>query len=345
VAATLRDVAKLAGVSVATASRALQGNYPVSAEKQERIWDAVRQLHYEPNDAAQRLAEAHRLVRGVDTQVRHTYSVGLVLNLGASRVFADPYWSLVLEGVRQELVLQQYHLRFAFTLADLAQGRQRRLLSRAHIDGLIVIGEPYPSEEIGAERTVWLPSTLDPTVIPEEQGIDLVVPESRRAMMKLADHLIGLGHRRFGFLGPVVESRDAFKQALAGHGLEIAPDYLIDTTWSAEEAYEKVKARFSEGQLPDVLACADDGLAIGVIRAAKEVGLRLPDDLAVSGFNDNDFARDVEPPLTTIRVQKELLGEVAVRKLIERINRPSLPPVIQIIPTTLMIRASCGEPR
>ena len=339
--ATLRDVAKLAGVSVATASRALQGNYPVSAEKQERIWEAVRQLHYEPNDAAQRLAEAHRLVRGVDTQVRHTYSIGLVLNLQGFRVFADPFWSLVLEGVRQELILQQYHLRFVFTLADLAQGRQRRLLSRAHIDGLILVGEPYPCEEIGAKRTVWLPATLDPSLVLEDQGVDTVGPEYGRAMRKLAEHLIGLGHQRFGFIGPV-ESHLAFQQALARHDFAIAPGCLLETSWSAEEAYAKAKAQFSAGTIPDVFVCADDGLAIGVIRAAKEAGLRLPNDLAVTGFNDNDFARDVDPPLTTVRVPKELLGEVAVRKLIERINRPDLPPVMQLIPTSLVIRASCG---
>jgi DNA-binding LacI/PurR family transcriptional regulator len=343
--ATLRDVAKLAGVSLATASRALHGDYPVSQEKQERIWEAVRQLHYEPNDAAQRLAEGQRLVKRVDSQVRQTYSIGLILNLGGTKVFADPFWSPVLEGVRQELVRQHYHLRFAFTLADFAQSRQRRLLSRMHIDGLIVFGEPYPNSEIGPERTVMVPTSHAMALTPAPHRVDVVMHECRWAMTQMVDHLVGLGHRRFSFVGPVLdpgERRLAFLQALATRGFQVAPDLLIETSWSAEEAYTRARAFISRGTVPDVFVCANDGIAIGVMRAAKESGLRLPNDLAVTGFDDIAFARDVDPPLTTVHVPKELLGEVVVRKLIERIDRPDLPPLIQVIPTTLVIRASCG---
>ncbi len=81
------------------------------------------------------------------------------------------------------------------------------------------------------------------------------------------------------------------------------------------------------------------------MRAAKERGLRLPDDLAITGFDDISFARDLDPPLTTIHVPKELLGELAVRKLMERINRPDRPPVVQTVQTTLVVRASCGAPQ
>ena len=343
--ATLRDVAKLAGVSVATASRALQGNYPVSTEKQERIWEAVRQLHYAPNDAAQRLAEAHRLVRGVDTQVRHTYSVGLVLNLASTKVFSDPFWSLVLEGVKQELVHQQYHLRFVLTPDDLAQNRQRRLLTGAHVDGLIVLGEPYPCLEIGSERTVVIPINDAGTIDADPLPVDVVTCESRQAMARLTDHLIGLGHKRFGFIGPIRDRGVILRQELASHDIRLEPALVVETSWSAEEAHAKAHVLLQGGTVPDVLVCANDGIAIGVMRAAKECGLRLPDDLAVTGFDNITFARDVDPPLTTVNVPKELLGEVAVRKLVERINRPDLPPVIQVVPTSLVIRASCGARR
>src|SRR5579871_3975722 len=134
--ATLRDVARLAGVSISTASRALSGDHTglVASETQRRVWEAVQQLQYEPNDAAQ------RLVRAVDDPERRTHNVGLILG-NTSYKFNDPFWSPVLHGVDTELSRQHYHLRFAFTLDDLKLSHQRRLLARAHIDGLILAGD------------------------------------------------------------------------------------------------------------------------------------------------------------------------------------------------------------
>lgn len=104
-------------------------------------------------------------------------------------------------------------------------------------------------------------------------------------------------------------------------------------------------ALFALLDIPDALACGCDTIAIGAMRAAKERGLRLPDDLAITGFDDIVFARDLDLPLTTIHVPKELLGELAVRKLLERIDHPERPPVVQMVPTTLVAPGSCGAPR
>lgn len=143
VAATLRDVALKAGVSVSTVSRTLSDDktHPVAAETRKRIWELVRELQYEPNDAAQ------RLVRRVDSQVRRTYNVGLILGVVAYK-FSDPFWSAVLEGVDEELIRQEYHLRFALSVDDSMHERQRQLVSRAHVDGLILLGGvgPYVTE-------------------------------------------------------------------------------------------------------------------------------------------------------------------------------------------------------
>jgi len=339
---TLRDVAKLAGVSISTASRALSGDRsrPVAAETQERIWEAVRQLDYEPNDAAQ------RLVGRVDSQVRRTYNVGLVLG-NVSYKFSDPFWSPVLDGVDDELIKQEYHLRFAFTIDDLKRRHQRSLLTRAHVDGMILVGMRPFSRAVEHDRTVVIEGGNDRVRWDEQTRVDVITIEKRRAMYRLVGHLVALGRRRFGFLGPSSaedERAEAFVQALARHGLPLDPTLCVETPWSAEGAYPFAQALLARDDLPDALVCGCDTIAIGAMRAAKQRGLRLPDDLAITGFDDIPFARDLDPPLTTVRVPKEVMGEVAVRKLMERINRPDLPPIIQIIPTTVVVRASCGAP-
>jgi DNA-binding LacI/PurR family transcriptional regulator len=113
----------------------------------------------------------------------------------------------------------------------------------------------------------------------------------------------------------------------------------------AEGAYEVTKTLLSGDDIPDALVCACDTIAIGAMRAAKEHGLRLPDDLAITGFDDIDFARDLDLPLTTIHVPKELLGELAVRKLIERFSHAERPPIVRTVQTTLVVRHSYGAPR
>jgi len=119
----------------------------------------------------------------------------------------------------------------------------------------------------------------------------------------------------------------------------------LPSRWQAEGAYEVTKTLCASENRPDALVCGCDAIAIGAMRAAKECGLRLPNDLAIAGFDDIPFGRDLDPPLTTIHVPKELLGELAVRKLVERVIHPVRPPVVQMVQTTLVVRGSCGAPR
>jgi LacI family transcriptional regulator len=343
VAATLRDVAKLAGVSVSTASRALSGDRsrPVAAETQERIWEAVRQLNYEPNAAAQ------QLVHRVEGQVRRTYNVGLILG-NVSYKFSDPFWSPVLDGVDNELIRKQYHLRFAFLVGDLKHGERRRLLSRTHVDGLILAGGVRPlGGALGASLSVMIEG--DDTIRWQSPlRVDMIAMEKRRAMYQLVEHLASLGRRRIAFLGPsptIDERAEAFPHAMARVDLPCPDEWRVLSPWTAEGAYPVAQALLAEhGRVIDALVCACDTIAIGAMRAAKECGMRLPDDLAITGFDDIHFARDLDPPLTTVHAPKELLGELGARRLLERIENPDLPPIVQMVPTTLVVRASCGAP-
>jgi DNA-binding LacI/PurR family transcriptional regulator len=325
---------------MSTASRALNGDQgrSVALETRERILEVARQLKYEPNDAAQ------RLVRRVDSRVRRTGRVGLIL--GQAYKFSDPFWSRVLDGVAEELIQQEYHVRFALTTQDLEQQGQSVLLD---VDGLILLGVMQPpGQGAWSKPTVSIEGADDRDRWKHQLLTDVIAIEKRRAIYRLVAHLAALGHRRLAFLGPsptVDERAEAFTQALVRHDLPFDSALLFPSEWTAEDGYRATKALLVAGHRPDALVCGCDTIAIGAMRAAKERGLCLPDDLAITGFDDIHFARDLDPPLTTVHVPKELLGELAVRKLIERISHPDRPPIVQTVQTTLVVRGSCGATR
>ncbi len=340
---TQKDVARLAGVSVSTVSRALSGDQsrPVAAETQERIWEAVRRLNYEPANSGERHVEE------VSERVARHYSVGLVLG-NVSYKFSDPFWSPVLEGVDEELVRQQYRLLFAYTMDDLKHSRQRQLVSPDHVDGLILPGGMRPfGKAIPRARTVVIEGGDDRLRRAPELEVDVVTMEKFRSVLRLIEHLVGLGRRRLAFLGPEPdrdERGEAFLFGLVRYGIPSRPELYVPCPWSAEDAYPVAEELFRRhGGSVDALVCACDTIAIGAMRAAKKLGIRVPNDVAVTGFDDIPFARDLDPPLTTVRVPKRLMGELAARRLIERINEPGLPPVVLMVPTTLIARRSCGE--
>jgi LacI family transcriptional regulator len=336
--ATLRDVARVADVSLATASRALTGARPVAPETKERVVQAARQIGY---IAA---VGGPEVPHGTHRRARATSNVGLVLANGNYR-FSDPFWSLVRDGVERELARYNYHLRFAFVDDDLVHRHQRRLLSRTHVDGLILCGGSRTLiEALGRKRTVVVDDDALRWLMP--LSVDIIAIEKRRAMYALVDHLVGLGKRRFAFLGPPVtvdERAEAFVQALARHNLSLDPRLHVEPPWTPDGAYPVATDLLRRhGHAIDALVCGSDVIAIGALRAAKERGVRVPGDMALTGWDDIPFARDLEPALTTVHVPKELVGAVAARRLIERIARPDLEPIIQMVPTTLVVRASCG---
>lgn len=351
---TLYDVAKLAGVSISTASRALYGSRtrPSALETQRRVWEAAHQLQYVPPQAA-RTSFSHESAHYKGTRVGN---IGVVLG-NVSYKFADPFWTMVIEGIDRETTRQGHHLRFNFTLDDLQYPQQRQLLSIEHIDGLIVIGghdtmlafdslTDWIQNDDMRKRTVLIEGGDDRFYRNQPLEVDVITCDKRYVIYQLVEHLVTLGHRRIAFLGPRLDHDErgaSFIQALAFNNVPFDPSLFFESPWSIEESYPVAQEVMRSGAVFDALICGCDAVAISATRAARESGKNLPADLAIAGFDDIEFARHMHPALTTAHVNKELLGELAVRKLIERINRPDLSPVIQIVPTTLVKRESCGE--
>jgi len=343
-AVTLRDVARSAGVSVATASRALNGTggRAVSPEKQALVGKAAAQLNYRPPEANARLDGA------IAEPARRTNNIGLLLR--ATYRITDPFWSQVLEGSTEEILRQGYHIGFAYIVDDLTHHRRRRLVNERYIDGLVLMGDMGLVDEIvdlAPTKNIVVIAGSDTGRWESDVRFDVITMEKYAAMDRLVEHLVAHGRPRLGFLGPSAQTDrrgDGFIYALLRRGLPYNADLFAETGFSTEAGYTAARELLTEHAAEmDGLVCACDTLAIGAIRAAKECGLHLPADLAITGFDNIPFARDLDPPLTTVHVPKEFMGELAVRRLIERIQHPEWPPIIQMAPTSLVVRTSCGE--
>jgi DNA-binding LacI/PurR family transcriptional regulator len=354
VTTTLRDVAKLAKVSISTASRALHGTRtrPTALETQRRVWNAALQLNYISSEHTQDISKD-------DTSHREEISlknIGVVLG-SVSYKFADPFWTIVQQGIDRETTRNEILLRFNMTLDDMAHPIQRQLLSLEYIDGLIIIGG-HDSALALANLTNWFdnPQAMSRTVLIEGGDsrvyrntplkFDIITCDKRYVIYQLVEHLLKLGRRQIAFLGPAADRDErgaAFLQALFFNNLPFDPDLYVICPWSTEDSYPYAQQLMASEKPFDALICGCDAIAISAMRAARECGKRIPEDLAIAGFDDIEFAKHLHPPLTTVHVQKELLGELTVRKLIERLHQLDLPPVIQTVPSTLIARESCGE--
>jgi DNA-binding LacI/PurR family transcriptional regulator len=336
-AVRLRDVAGVAGVSVATASRALnrEAASQVGGRTRERVWDAARTLGY-----VVRGDDWHGSREASDGGTRR-HSVGLILD-EVDDLFTFPFWVRVLAGIKKELMVRRCQVLFSYTAGD---SRREHAQQFADVDGLIYVNTRPHDRDIPLKPSVTVDGNYRAYV---KNGLrfDHVGIDMRSAMYQMVDHLLGLGRRRFGYLGPAIEAderTEAVHQGLALRGYSVAPGCDPASRWTTDAAYAVAHGLLTERSAEiDALICASDEIAVGAMRAAKELGIRLPDDLAITGFNDEPFARDLDPALTSLRVPKELMGELAARRLVQRIRTPNLTPIIQLVPTSLVVRASCG---
>jgi DNA-binding LacI/PurR family transcriptional regulator len=309
---------------------------PVESATEERIRAAVRELRYRPNLAARALARGDV---GADRQARE---VGVVLGT-TSYKFSDPFFSRVIEGIDAEILANRLHLRFVYSKADLTDdGLCGEMVRPDVIGGLI--GVALRADIL----THLVASGVAPIVVVEGpepvRGVDFVSCDKEGAMAQVMAHLWGLGHRRFAFLGTSEEERARrFQSWLALAGVSDAPVFDTHDGWDMEAGYAAMRTLLASpwDSWPSAVVAACDSLAVGALRAARETNVRIPDDLALAGF-DNTMGAFTNPPLTTVSVEREQLGRLAVRRLVERQRHPDEPAVRIIEATELVVRESCG---
>lgn len=327
--ATIDDVAKHAGVSIATVSRYLNNPGKVAPLTAARIQVAVAELDYQPNAAARVLASSK------------THAIGLMIG-EIEGEFVQP----MLRGVESATSSAGY---------DLVINATRRIskvggypLGEHNTDGLIVFADSLPDDELLRLHNMAFPLVLLHRTAPGGLSIPCVTVENKNGARQMMDYLIDVrGHRRIAFLAGPESHEDAYwreqgyREALAAHGLDVDPRLIGFGGFSEVQAHETVTQWLRRGLTFDAIFCADDDSAIGALLAIKAAGLSVPQDRAVVGFDDIRLARYLSPPLTTIRAPIEKAARSAVEQLI-RLMTTGEADALTLLPVELVIRESCG---
>lgn len=329
--ATIADVAKQAGVSIATVSRVLNSSAVVSGAAEERVRSAISHLHYVPHSAARILAS------------RRTSTLGLLLpEIGGW------YFPSMLRGIEAAAREQGYDLLIHTAEATYPLKASRRALGMHNTDGLIVFTNSLEQEELSHLKQKDFPVILLHQTPPRTLGIPVVTIENKSGAQKLVDHLIDVHHcRRIVFLqGPEghedsVWRERGYRESLKAHNIPFDESLVAIGEFDEYAAASAVGQLLVDGLDFDAIFCGDDDAAIGVITALRRAGLRIPEDIAVAGFDDVPIARFLRPPLTTVRAPTEQVGRHAVEQLVRLIRGDPTDP-LTLLPTELVIRKSCG---
>ena len=328
----IKEIAKKLGVSTATVSRALNDQPGVSQEMREMIIKTATQLEYLPNHYA----------RGLATRVSQT--IGFVVDKTRNTFSDDPFYPLIMAGAEDFLSQYDYHILVTTLDEQITQPNQLSIINRGIVDGLILAGPFIPVQFIISLIGSNIPFVLVDNTL-SQQVVNCVLNDDEGGGYASAMHLIEHGHQRIAFLsGPKewVSNRErlrGYKRAMEESGLE---EYVLQGTETTISSGEAMMKQALEKWSDLTAVCAiNDSVAIGAIRAAIPAGRRIPDDLAVMGFDDISWAIANQPSLSTVRVFKQQIGYLAAQCLISTIHDPHLSPVKTCVTTELVIRDTC----
>ncbi|MBD0419766.1 LacI family DNA-binding transcriptional regulator [Streptomyces sp. TRM S81-3] len=336
--ATMADVARSAGVSVATVSHVLNNTRPVLPETRRAVLDAVEELGYTPNGLARSLVTSR------------TRSIGLAVS-----AISNPYFTEILQGVEAGAVAHGYGLLIADPHDDPAHERRVvQLLHERRVDGMIVAPSADPRALVAYLERHRVPAVFLDRVVdgPEDGGprFDQVCAESTGPTTALVTHLAGLGHRRIGLvagrpgLSTTHERITGYRHGLAAAGLPYDERLVAHGDSEAAGGARATAALLSLAAPPTALITANNAMTIGALRTLRDRDLSVPGDIALCCFDDFPWADLFSPRLTAVAQPSKELGAEAVRLLLERLASPDRPARTVRLPCVFAHRTSCGCP-
>lgn len=332
--ATIRDVARASQVSIATVSRVFNESPLVRHDTRRKVLAAASRLGYWP----------HEIARSLITN--RTHALGVLL----PDLFGE-FFSEVVHGMDLAGRERGFHLLISRSSSSADELTEAVRTMRGRVDGLIVMApdfDPNPAMGHGAGHvpTVFMNPQLTPP------GCDTVSIANTEGAASAVAHLIGLGHRSIAHVsGPECnidarQRRDGWRSALREAGIEPTPDLEVRGDFAERSGYEAAAALLRRARRPTALFAANDYMAVGALGALHDAGVRVPEDIAVVGFDDIALARYLNPPLTTVRVDMQGLGRRAVEVLLDRDDHaPRAQARHEILAPMLVVRGSCGAGR
>lgn len=332
--ANIKDVAKAAGVSIASVSRVLSGSPGVSEETAVRIRKVIEEMDYRPNLGARGLVK------------RQTGNIAVALPKGTSFILGNPFFTRVIEGIASTLDDTHYNMVLSFT----AQQQKRILESRA-VDGILLFA-PRTNEltlefiEQSGSKTVLIGSYLENTLVP------CVRPDDFGGVAKAVEQLHQLGHRRIALVnGPSNSLKsqrclEGYKEGLRRTGLRFHPEDVMQAgEFEAMKAKEAMYEYLDSGGPATGVVCSSDYLAMGVVKAASERKLSIPQDLSVVGFGDIPFAEFFIPSLSTVAVDLVGMGRQAATLLLDLLQGKQIRKKERIFKMDYVARDTCAPPK
>jgi LacI family transcriptional regulator len=331
---TLEEIARQAGVSRSTVSRVMNDHPSVDQDTRARVRSVAERLNYQPNVAARSLA------------VGRTNVIGLVIPMGVSALFTDPYFPLLIQGITSACNANEHSVMLWLAEPEYERRTIRQVLQGGLIDGVILASALMEDPMLEALLRRGLPFIMVGR-LPTDNQISYVDVDNVNSAREMVAYLLRLGHRRVATIaGPTnmiagSDRLEGYRLALRNRGLTPDPALIVEADFTEEGGYVAMQRLLP--QAPNAVFVASDAMAIGAMRALRDAGLRVPDDIAIAGFDDIPMAARTEPTLTTVRQPIQRMGSLAAETLIDMISHPHPQPRRIILPTELVIRESSGS--
>ncbi len=335
-AVTVKDVAARAGVSTATVSRVVNGHPRVGPEARAAVTIAIEELGYVPNPSARSL------------MTQRTGSIGVVILESADRLFGDPFFGQLMLGI--SAALADRDRRLVLTLAPTREEETRieRYLTAEHMDGIVLVG-PHGVDPL-LRRLVKGRMPLVVSGRPHDQrGVSYVDAQNRNGAEAAVAHLLASGRRRIATIHgtldmpSAVDRLEGYRDALRAAGHDLDPSLEAAGEYRALTAAEAMRSLLASHPDLDAVFAASDSMAIAAMQAIKDTGRRVPDDIAVMGFDDLPTGRETQPTLSTVRQPIEAMGREMVRLVLQQIDEPGTAASQVVFATELVLRGSTGD--
>ncbi len=331
----LEDIARLSGVSRSTVSRVVNNSPNVREDTRERVLEVIRKHKFTPNLAARALV------------TQRTQVIGMYVPYFVSDLFSDPYFPVLIQALTSRANEQNYDVMLWLRGPDASPTHlHQRVLDNRMSDGLCI--SSAPESDTLADELIERGRTFVLIGRPwrHEHVTNYIDTENYQGSQQAIEHLMRLGRRRIAHIAgrlDVISGYDrmhGYRDALTRLGLDYDESLVVEGDFSDPSGY--IAMRQLLPQRPDAVFVASDRMALGALRALNEAGIRVPDDIALVGFDDMPFATLGEPQLTTVRQSVTRLGQLAAEGLIGLIEGTITPPYQVVLPTQLVIRTSCG---
>ncbi len=330
-ATNIRDIAREAGVSVATVSKVLNGYPTISKKTKDRVMQIVKETRFRPNHAAQQLVG------------QRSMTLGVFLTTGLSH----PYFQYILSGMDHSLKTKGYDLIY---LAQVSWNRDYSLVRHCqsrNVEGVIVFGFQHGDLNFEELIEAHIPSMfIDMNFNGPRAGN--ITSENAKAVTEAVLYLSDLNHRRIAFISGNPESLtsglrlEGYASGLQRLQLPYRPEYIAGSDFTKESGYAAMNKLLSLPERPTAVICCSDIIAIGAMDAIHDAGYAVPEDFSVIGFDDIEIAHIVRPALTTIRQDTFSIGRKTIELLVDMINDEQFPSPTAVVPTELIVRETCG---